>query len=396
MNPKKTICLLLAVFCLLSLCACGGSAAPSADAAPAIEAEQAEPEAEEVAATPEPEAVPPYEPLETQFGFRFEYPEEYQHLKGELAWWIRSFYNTEATATLYYVAVPDGERAAFREKVALSAKNIGGWVPGWTREYRSMSLFSVQAIFDSDNTVKYYETMTPLQYIKSFWGENAGDAAQRTNIPVYQNTVALENNWTLVVQRHETYTFGGEAIPITDDVWDLGEGYREEVLALFDDPELFASGLKEAAWERPGQVGSRVSFETKTLQGETVNNEDIFSGHKVTMVNVWATWCGPCIAEMSDLEKLNAAFAEKDCQIVGVCLDASDAETIDEALGILEEGGVTYPNLEMNMDLLWANVRTVPTFFFVSEDGTILTEPLVGQDINACSRALNQALSLIG
>ena len=118
---KKTLCLLLAALMLLSLCACGQSAAPAADDAAPAEAdapEAAEEVPEEVPATPEPEPLEPYAPYETQYGFRFEYPEEYQNLKGELLWHIFPFGYGQADVDLFYIEVPEGERAAFREKAA--------------------------------------------------------------------------------------------------------------------------------------------------------------------------------------------------------------------------------------------------------------------------------------
>ena len=47
------------------------------------------------------------------------------------------------------------------------------------------------------------------------------------------------------------------------------------------------------------------SFSTQTLTGESADST-ILTGHPVTMVNVWATFCGPCIQEMPDLAALAA------------------------------------------------------------------------------------------
>ncbi|MBO6041231.1 MAG: TlpA family protein disulfide reductase, partial [Oscillospiraceae bacterium] len=136
----------------------------------------------------------------------------------------------------------------------------------------------------------------------------------------------------------------------------------------------------------------RIAFETETLQGDKITSKDLFTGHKVTMINLWATWCPPCVGEMPDLEKLNATFAEQDCQIVGVCLDAREERALKEALQILEENGVTYPNVLLSGEMDWANVPAIPTSFFVGEDGTILTEPVVGAYIPGYQQALKEAL----
>jgi hypothetical protein len=49
-----------------------------------------------------------------------------------------------------------------------------------------------------------------------------------------------------------------------------------------------------------------------------------------------------------------------------------------------------------NVDLIWASSHTLPKTFFISEDGTIITEPVIGMNIGAYSRALDQALALVG
>ena len=391
---KKMICLLLAMLCLLSLCACGG-AASSNDTAPAAEPEPAaeEESPEEVIPTPEP--LPPYESFDTNFGFRFEYPEEYQNLKGDLAWIAFSTYNAVATLKLYYVELPEEERAAFREENALNGFGRGGPYPEWVYKGKSAPLFNIEALYDNDDYVSHLETVTPAAYLDSFYPEKPANA-KRALAPVHMETIALENNWKLVVQRPQYFTFEGEEFPLADNLDRLDEEYRDEAMMLLENPDLLISGLKEIPWELPGQVGSQVSFESRTLQGDTITSEDLFSGHKVTMVNVWATWCGPCIGEMPALEQLSAGFAEKDCQIIGICLDARDDETKEKALQILEENGVTYPNIAYVPGMDWANTQTIPTSFFISEDGTILTETVVGASISSYPGMLNKALALVG
>ena len=395
---KKTLCLLLAALMLLSLCACGQSAAPAADDAAPAEAdapEAAEEVPEEVPATPEPEPLEPYAPYETKYGFRFEYPEEYQNLKGELLWHIFPFGYGQADVELFYIEVPEGERAAFREKAAAD-KHAGGGLPAFAEGYKRTCLFSMQALYDDEESVQYYETITPAEYLSSFYGEPPEDLNTRTEIPVYRETVRFYNKWALVVQGRALYSFKGEAAPIEESFRYMDEEYRDELLMLRDHPELFVSGLKEADWDLPGEVGDKVSFETTTLQGDTITSEELFAGHKVTMVNIWATWCGPCVNEMPELQKLNDSLAEKGCQVVGICFDATNDNYTAEALEIMDQCGVSYPNIHFTSDMNWAGVSTFPTSFFISEDGTILSEPVVGAYVSAYPRLFNDALAKVG
>ena len=376
---KKILSVLLVLTLLPGLWSNGGAAF----------AEEATPAGE-----PETSETGRYMPLETDFGFRFEYPEEYQNLKGELAWMVSSLSSTFAEATLYYVEVPEEEREAFRKEAAEAAYALDGVMPDCIWNHQNAPLFTVMALMDNDDYVDYYENVAPAQYIEDMYEKPANGGT--TYIPVYQETVSLENGWKLIVQRNEYITFDGEPVSIYDSFRHLDGEYRDELLTLWEKPELFISGLKDSDWDRPGEVGDQIAFETKTLQGDPITSEELFSGHKVTMVNIWATWCGPCVREMPQLQKLNASFAEKDCQIVGLCLDALDESTTNDALAILEQSGVTFPNLVLTREMNWANVMVIPTSFFISEDGTILTEPVVGADISGYNHMLSKALEKVG
>lgn len=125
-----------------------------------------------------------------------------------------------------------------------------------------------------------------------------------------------------------------------------------------------------------------VSFETTDLDGNVVRSADIFKGHRLTMVNVWGTFCGPCIEEMPELEKLNYRLKQKDCAIVGIVCDvesAEDTETIDAAKALIEKIGVKYTNL-IPWDNAWDQFPSdaVPTSYFVDENGQIVGEPAIG------------------
>ena len=146
---------------------------------------------------------------------------------------------------------------------------------------------------------------------------------------------------------------------------------------------------KEAA--APG--GPRLRFSTTDVYGESVTSEALFSANKYTMVNCWTSWCPPCIGELSELEELSKKFAEKGCGLVGLLYDGKDPSGLADALEILAEKGVSYPNI-----VLWEGVdellqiQAVPTSFFVDAEGHIVGEFIIGADPAGYEAMLDQLL----
>ena len=140
--------------------------------------------------------------------------------------------------------------------------------------------------------------------------------------------------------------------------------------------------------------GAAVSFETQDLDGNPVTSQELFAGHKITMVNIWATWCINCKSEMKELEELNKEWAEKGCQIIGICDDTDEEELIPTAKKILEEKGVTFPNIRTN-DVIREQLPFVglPTSYFVDSEGRILGSPIVGKNVEQYTETLQQLLS---
>ena len=120
-----------------------------------------------------------------------------------------------------------------------------------------------------------------------------------------------------------------------------------------------------------------VSFESTTIDGETVSS-DILSNSKLTMINVWATYCNPCLNEMPALGEIAASYAPEDFQIIGIISDAtitSDEKTLAFAQELIDETGANYRHLLLNEDLYYGmllEVSAVPTTFFINSDKQIV------------------------
>ena len=153
---------------------------------------------------------------------------------------------------------------------------------------------------------------------------------------------------------------------------------------------LAGCGNKEAASTTvtqptvPAQVGTFGTFEAQDMQGNKLN-QSIFAGHKVTMVNIWGTFCSPCIREMPDLAKLHNEY--EGLQVVGIVIDATQdngkiiTEKYNNALGIIKTTGATYTHLLPSPSLAECclrDVTSIPVTLFVDENSNIIGQSYVG------------------
>ena len=137
--------------------------------------------------------------------------------------------------------------------------------------------------------------------------------------------------------------------------------------------EFFAPTEPEDPW-----IGKELRFETTDLDGNPVRSEELFAQHKVTMLNIWATWCGPCKGELRELGDINRRVQEEDGAIIGILSDADDAETIALGKELLTENGADYLNLTLPAALDELGIiGGYPTSIFVDSNGVIIA-PLIG------------------
>lgn len=120
---------------------------------------------------------------------------------------------------------------------------------------------------------------------------------------------------------------------------------------------------------------TKIQFEGKDIYNKNVTDA-VFEDAKVTMVNIWGTFCGPCISEMPDLGKLNKEI--DGFQVVGIVIDSVNrkglpvAKIVESAKTIAKQTGADYlhiiPDAKLQDGIL-KNVFAVPTTIFVDKDG---------------------------
>lgn len=147
-------------------------------------------------------------------------------------------------------------------------------------------------------------------------------------------------------------------------------------------PDSFVYVFPEEDHSGPGLA----NFATLDINGETVS-QDIFSEYEITMVNVWGTFCSPCLAEMPDLGEIKQEYESKGVNIIGIVADSLaqdgsiDTNQVEKAQNIVEDTKAGYVHLIPSENLLSGLLKDViyiPHTVFVDKEGNLIGSEFVG------------------
>ncbi|MCI6228648.1 MAG: TlpA family protein disulfide reductase [Clostridiales bacterium] len=191
---------------------------------------------------------------------------------------------------------------------------------------------------------------------------------------------------------------------IYEDTEALSDSSKAHYNQLVSDLETAKSSILLSQPEDRPEVesGATVFFQTTDLDGNKVTS-DIFQDHTLTLLNIWGSFCEPCMEEMPDLEAISKEFADKDVAIVGVLGDALDRkgefdeDTVDLAKTVLKSKGVTYLNIAMCPELLEAVPSdTYPTSVLIDSNGSVVGKAIYGsRDADQYRQLIQNALDTL-
>ena len=123
-------------------------------------------------------------------------------------------------------------------------------------------------------------------------------------------------------------------------------------------------------------------FTMTSVDGKKVSLKDEVAKHEITIVDFWASWCGPCMHEVPNLVSLYNKYKDTGLGIVGISLDEDE----DSWKSAIEENKMSWTQLS---DLQgWNNaaarlygVESIPHILVVNKKGEIIAEDLRGEDL---------------
>lgn len=145
---------------------------------------------------------------------------------------------------------------------------------------------------------------------------------------------------------------------------------------------LLASALAVAAGCAPEQRTSRPpaadgppvgeplpAFSARDLGGQRVDLSRL--GGRALLINLWATWCLPCVEEMPELQELQSRYDPDELTVLGVSVDRADPARV---LAFLERHGIDYQNVMADFEELVTAMdlnRGVPHTLLVDGEGVV-------------------------
>ena len=301
-------------------------------------------------------------------GFRLTYPDVFEHIEGQLSPMEIGNQGDGLYFMLYsYMAVSSEDIKAFDQK-------------------------SESGELKEEDKLKLADAMGSLLVVIGIGdGQGPKEIAEKLKMDEQSKDVFTE------VGKYKDITYYAITSPETDEKFMkvIDPEFADEFRTL--QPALIEA-LKNAEYigpQIPGAdlVGKTIHFETKDIDGNPIKSEDLFSAHDVTMINIWATWCGPCKKELEELGNMHRRLEKKKAAIVGICDDAKDKA--DECKALIAEKNLSYINLLPYEGMEELAVDSLPTSFFVNQEGTIMTYPMIGvpADISDYEKTIDSLLA---
>lgn len=132
------------------------------------------------------------------------------------------------------------------------------------------------------------------------------------------------------------------------------------------------------AWAAgPDDAASKAEVKLTPIKYDAMIKQIAASKAKLTVVDVWATWCGPCKENFPHLVEMNGKYRDKGINFASVSVDdAAKAKVVAEATSFLKDKKAAFPNylLDESMDDAFEkfDISAIPAVFVFGPDGKII------------------------
>ena len=167
--------------------------------------------------------------------------------------------------------------------------------------------------------------------------------------------------------------------------------FKKYISSQLENEAAYAKRRAEAAEkEKATAVGTMFKDFEVECDGKTQKLSDFVGKGQYVLVDFWASWCGPCRAEIPNLIDVYNKYKDKNLNVLGVTV----SDRVEDSKGAIEELGINYPQILGANDWSVAEiygVMGIPHIILFGPDGTILARDLRGELIEI---AVKQHLGL--
>ena len=151
-------------------------------------------------------------------------------------------------------------------------------------------------------------------------------------------------------------------------------GIAALALGIFTLPSFLTGGHEDEGEAHAAAGGSckaegpaNLDFTLKDMNGADYRMADLKG--KVVLVNFWASWCAPCLAEIPEFVKVREAYHDQGFEIVGISTD----DTPEQLKAFAEKNKTNYPLLQVTAEVeeAFGPVFGLPTSVLVARDGSV-------------------------
>ena len=167
------------------------------------------------------------------------------------------------------------------------------------------------------------------------------------------------------------------------------EEEQEEILKLFGEKQpdypIYKAIMQEREASEATAIGHKyTNIELPGVDGKLVKVSTYVGKNKYVLIDFWASWCGPCRAEMPTVVKAYADYHSKGFEVVGVSLDNDK----DAWLKAIKDLNMPWPQMSdlkgwESAGAALYNVKSIPASVLVDADGEIVAKNLRGDDLLA-------------
>jgi thiol-disulfide isomerase/thioredoxin len=166
----------------------------------------------------------------------------------------------------------------------------------------------------------------------------------------------------------------------------MDESKQAEIMKriVADYPASQAGQMAKGALKRVEAVGKpfELAF-TDAISGKQISMADLKG--KVVVIDFWATWCGPCVAEMPKMKQLYAEYKPKGVEFIGVSLDQSEsAGGLTKLKEFVQKEGIEWPQYyqgnywQSEFSAGWG-INSIPSVFIIDANGNLYSTEARGK-----------------